>query len=222
MINKKNLKFGLLIIIIISLILISIYTPVGDNFSIEKVNLLIKISGSFGILIFIAIYILVTVLMLPGTPFTILAGALFGTFFGTLWVVIGATIGASIAFFIAKWLGHDFCHNLLKDKFTKLMSYNEQMEHKGLIVTLFLRFIPLFPFNGLNFGLGLTKLKFKDYFLGTLIGIIPGTTIFVYSGTLLTQDFDPLKILFVVVLIIILMSLVPIYNWHKKRKMKVL
>ena len=54
MINKKNLKFGLLIIIIISLILISIYTPVGDNFSIEKVNLLIKNSGSFGILIFIS------------------------------------------------------------------------------------------------------------------------------------------------------------------------
>jgi len=101
------------------------------------------------------------VILLPGTPFTIASGLLFGTLYGGLVTVIGATLGATLAFFIARFFGEDFVERILKNKFKKIYEYDEKIEKKGFLVMLFLRLVPLFPFNGLNFSMGLTKIKPK-------------------------------------------------------------
>lgn len=143
-----------------------------------------KVLG-FGILapaVYIVVYAFGTLMFIPGAPLTIAGGALFGSVFGVLYVVVGATAGAILAFLLSRILGRDFVGALENEKFQKLAEYDETIEKNGFGTVLFLRFVPLVPFNGLNFALGLTKVKFRDYVLGTILGIIPGTFAYVYLG----------------------------------------
>lgn len=160
----------------------------------------------FGVLapiVYVAVYVVATLVFVPGAPLTIAGGALFGSVFGTLYVVVGATVGATLAFLLSRFLGRDFVGALEGEKFKKFARYDKKIEENGFGVVLFLRFVPLFPFNGLNFALGLTKVTSKDYFWGTLLGIIPGTFAYVYLGESLTS-LNLLQIVFAVLLLIAL------------------
>lgn len=121
-------------------------------------------------------------LFFPGTPLTVLSGAILGTFLGTIISVIGNVIGATLAFLLARYLLRDIVQNRIFQKYPKIKDFEQRLFSNGLYTVIFLRLVPIFPFNALNFVLGVTKLKFKDYFLGTLVGIIPGTFAFVYLG----------------------------------------
>jgi len=133
--------------------------------------------GAWAPFIYILVYITATTLFIPGTIITLIGALLFGTWFGTLYTVIGATLGATAAFYVARYGGREFIAKLLKGKFIK---FDEGIEKNGFKIAFFFRLIPLFPFNALNFAFGLTKIKVKDYFLATMIGIIPGTFIYTY------------------------------------------
>jgi uncharacterized membrane protein YdjX (TVP38/TMEM64 family) len=85
-------------------------------------------------------------------------------------------IGASIAFFIGRYLGRDFAASLIGDKLGK---YDEAIERNGFATVLYLRLV-YFPFTPMNFGMGLTRVRFLDYFFGTALGIIVGTFIFTF------------------------------------------
>ncbi len=176
--------------------------------------------GFFGVLLFMVIYMIGTVIFLPGTPLSIIAGFLFGSIQGTIAVVIGATLGACIAFGISRYLGKDFTERFLKGRFKKLYAYDKKLEDNGLITILFLRIVPLFPFNGLNFALGLTKIKFKDFILGTVLGIIPGSFILVNIGSNATSISSPKLYLFI--FLFILLALIPTcykgYTHYKKKR----
>lgn len=145
-------------------------------------------------------YATATVMFIPGAPLTIAGGALFGSVFGTLYTVIGATVGAVLAFLLARFFGRGFVGALEGEKWKKLGEYDKKIEENGLSVVLFLRLAPVFPFNGLNFALGLTKVTFKDYFWGTLVGIIPGTFAYVYLGDSLAS-LNPVQIVLAVALL---------------------
>jgi uncharacterized membrane protein YdjX (TVP38/TMEM64 family) len=119
---------------------------------------------------------------IPGTPLTLISGALLGTFWGSVVSIIGNTLGALLAFIIARYLLGNFIQDKLVKKYPKIKEYENKLFQNGFLTIVFLRLIPLFPFNALNFILGVTRVSFKDYFLGTLIGIIPGTIAFVYFG----------------------------------------
>jgi len=165
--------------------------------------------------IFILLYTIATIIFLPGTPLTIAGGAIFGTFFGTLYTIIGATIGAAIAFFIARYLGASFVNDLVNKKFKKLDSYDKKLEKNGFLVVLFLRLVPIFPFNGLNFALGLTKVKSKDYIIATFLGIIPGSFVLAFFGGSLAS-LNPLNIALAIALFILLAFSPKIYKKFKK------
>jgi uncharacterized membrane protein YdjX (TVP38/TMEM64 family) len=98
----------------------------------------------------------------------------------------------------------------------KLSKYEEAIQQNGFLTVLFLRFVPLFPFNGLNFALGLTSIKARDYILGTLLGIIPGTFAYVFFGDSL-GTLSPLKIA-VAVLGLCLLSLLGKYVMQRYAK----
>jgi len=134
-------------------------------------------------------------------------------------------LGASLAFGVARYLGKDFTDKILKGRFKKIYEYDKKLEDKGFITILFLRLVPLFPFNGLNFALGLTKVRFKDFLLATLIGIIPGSFVLVNIGANATDLRSPK--LFIFILLFVLLALVPVSykgycNVRDKRKEKVL
>ncbi len=148
----------------------------------EELRALVSRVGVFGPIIFIAAYVVATVVFLPGSPLSLLGGALFGPVYGTLYVVIGATIGAVVAFLFSRTAGTLVLRGGEGGIAEKLRGYDERIAKHGLATVLFLRLVPLFPFNGLNFALGLTRVRFRDYALGTFFGIIPGTFAYVYFG----------------------------------------
>jgi uncharacterized membrane protein YdjX (TVP38/TMEM64 family) len=117
----------------------------------------------------------------PGTLLTGLGAAIFGAYWGFLYVWIGAMLGASAAFWIGRTLGREFAASLISNRMKK---YDDAIERSGFATVLYLRLV-YFPFTVMNFGMGLTRVRFRDYFLGTALGIIVGTFIFTFFiGTL--------------------------------------
>lgn len=174
---KKLLLFFLFIA---GIVVLYFYTPVGHYLSPEGVDQLrtwIQSQGALAPFIFSLIYIIAVVFALPGSILTISGGVLFGTGWGTLINILSATVGATLAFWVGRYLGRGFVERRLKGKVQKL---DEKIHHNGFYAVLYLRLVPLVPFNALNFSLGLTKVKLKDYVLGSLIGMAPGA--FVYTS----------------------------------------
>jgi uncharacterized membrane protein YdjX (TVP38/TMEM64 family) len=130
--------------------------------------------------IFITAYIVQTVLSLPGAAvLSLAAGAVFGAVKGTVYVIIGATVGATLAFLVARYLFHD----ALQNKFgARLEKINRELEKAGLNYLLFLRLVPVFPFFLINLGAGLTTMPLRTFFLGTIVGIVPGSFVFCNAG----------------------------------------
>ena len=118
---------------------------------------------------------------MPGTVLTALGAAIFGAYWGFVYVLAGAILGATVTFFIGRYLGRDFAASVIGDKLKK---YDEAIERNGFATVLYLRLI-YFPFTAMDFGMGLTRVRFRDYFWGTLLGIIVGTFVFTFFiGTL--------------------------------------
>jgi uncharacterized membrane protein YdjX (TVP38/TMEM64 family) len=131
--------------------------------------------------VFILVYTAGICFFVPGTLLTALGAAIFGAYWGFLYVWIGAMAGATAAFWTGRTLGRDFASSLIGDRLKK---YDDVLERNGFATVLYLRLI-YFPFTVMNFGMGLTKVRFRDYFSGTGLGIIVGTFIFTFFvGTL--------------------------------------
>ncbi len=129
--------------------------------------------------IFMLVYILACILMLPGTPLTLLAGALFGPWWGTLYTLTGATLGATFAFLMSRYLISDWARNKMGKRLGKII---EGVEAEGWRFIAFARLVPFFPFNLLNYALGLTKIPLWHYFVTSYICMIPGGFAYAYLG----------------------------------------
>ena len=127
-------------------------------------------------LIYVAVYIVGTVALLPGTVLSFAGAVLFGPYEGTLYTWVGATIGATLAYGMARVLGRDFVERLFGGRFA---AFDQRIREHGFTGLLIIRLLPLFPFNAVNFGCGLTGIRLRDYVVATAIGIVPGT--FVYQ-----------------------------------------
>jgi uncharacterized membrane protein YdjX (TVP38/TMEM64 family) len=134
-------------------------------------------------LAFILIYNLATVLLIPGSLMTLGSGVLFGLYWGSLYVFMAATLGATLAF----WIGRNLARNWVSKKmqpYPKFAAIDRAVAQAGFKIVLLTRLSPLFPFNLLNYGFGITQVSLKDYMLGS-IGMIPGTVLYVYIGSLI-------------------------------------
>jgi uncharacterized membrane protein YdjX (TVP38/TMEM64 family) len=145
--------------------------------------------GRAGPLVFVGIYIVAVVAALPGSALSVSGGILFGSVWGVALVSIGSTIGASLAFLISRYLAREPTANWLakNERFRKLDRMTEQ---HGWIIVLLTRLVPLFPFNLLNYGFGLTRVRFRTYVLWSWIGMLPATIVFTVGGDALSQSLD--------------------------------
>lgn len=179
--SKALVKAGILIAFIVLGISLIRFTPIKDYLTAEALGNFLETAGRWAPVLFMLIYTIGVCLFLPGTLLTGLGAAIFGAYWGFLYVWIGAMLGASAAFFIGRTLGREFAASLIGDKLKK---YDDAIERNGFATVLYLRLV-YFPFTPMNFGMGLTKVRFKDYFFGTGLGIIVGTFIFTFFiGTL--------------------------------------
>ena len=176
------IKLLLFILLGISVYLLFKHTNAGYYFGRDYLNTLLgDMSRSVAAVWFVIVYIVATVLAAPSTIFFILGGVLFGPFLGTVLVVIGATFGASGAFLVTRYLARDFVAKLIATK-PWFKTIDDGVREDGIYFVLFLRLVPFFPFNGINFAIGLTHIRFRDFFFGTLVGITPVSFVFVNAA----------------------------------------
>jgi uncharacterized membrane protein YdjX (TVP38/TMEM64 family) len=174
-------KAGLFVLFIVTAIVIVRYTPIKNHLNAEALSGFLKLAGVWAPLAYVVIYAAGVCFFIPGTLLTGLGAAIFGAYWGFVYVWIGAMLGASAAFIIGRTLGREFAASLVGDKLRK---YDEAIARNGFATVLYLRLV-YFPFTPMNFGMGLTKVRFIDYFWGTGLGIIVGTFIFTFFvGTL--------------------------------------
>jgi uncharacterized membrane protein YdjX (TVP38/TMEM64 family) len=139
--------------------------------------------GAVAWAVFILTYIIATIVVVPGTLLTLAAGLLFGLPLGVVLVSLGSVTGAACAFLIGRFLARDWLAERIAVR-PGFHALDTATRHEGFIIVLLTRLSPLFPFNLLNYGLGLTSVRFRDYFFASWIGMLPGTIVYVYIGSL--------------------------------------
>ena len=174
--KKALIKVSALVAFMVTALALVRYTPVKDFLTPEALGRFLGAAGFWAPLVFMIVYAVGVCLFLPGTLLTGLGAAIFGPYWGFLYVWVGAMLGATAAFWIGRTLGREFAASLIGDKLKK---YDEAVERNGFATVLYLRLV-YFPFTPMNFGMGLTKVRFWDYFFGTGLGIVVGTFIFTF------------------------------------------
>lgn len=137
------------------------------------------------IIIYASIYIIATAASIPGAlVLTLVGGAIFGFYVGSLVVVVSATIGATIAFLLARYLFEDLVKEKMGERLAKI---RESFRKEGALYLFSMRLVPVFPFFAINLLMGLTSIKTSTYAIASLIGMAPGTMVFVNAGTQLAK-----------------------------------
>lgn len=133
--------------------------------------------------IYIVAYIVATVLMLPGSILTLAAGFVFGLPIGVMLVSVSSVLGATSAFIVGRYIARDWVADRIA-ALPRFSALDRATQRDGKFIVLLVRLSPIFPFNLTNYGLGLTGVKLRDYVLASWIGMLPGTILYVYVGTL--------------------------------------
>jgi uncharacterized membrane protein YdjX (TVP38/TMEM64 family)/rhodanese-related sulfurtransferase len=128
---------------------------------------------------FIGLYTLATVLFIPGSALTVAGGALFGPVWGTLWNLAGATLGATLAFVAARYIASDWASRRAGERLARLI---RRVEEEGWRFVAFVRLVPLFPFNLVNYAFGLTRIHLGEYMLTSFVCMAPGAIAYTYLG----------------------------------------
>jgi uncharacterized membrane protein YdjX (TVP38/TMEM64 family) len=172
--KKAILKFIVFIIILVTIVILFRATGLSKYFNVIHLQQYIISYGIWAPLIFLIIYTLRPLVLFPGTLLTIASAFLFGIFWGTVYSTIGATLGAMVAFGLARKLGRAVVSRFIQGKIAR---FDDKVAEQGLIFILILRLVPvLLPsFDAVNYGAGFSKIRFWDFTLGTLFGLIPGT-----------------------------------------------
>ena len=180
MFKKSWLKFIGILIIAASIFLIP--RGLGVDFSgvtVESFKAKIHSFGIWGPVVYIVLYVFRPLILFPAAVFSASAGAIWGLK-GLIYLLIGANLSAIAEFIIARYFAREAVEKLIKGKFN---SIDQVIEKRGFITVLLIRLIPNVAWDIQNLALGLTKVKFRDYVLATLIGILPGSFALVYFGS---------------------------------------
>lgn len=179
MLSKRRLARTALLALIIAGLVGSIINR--EHLDVESLTSWIGAFGSLAPLVFCLARVLGAVVMVPGSITAIAAGALFGVLWGTIYSLAASTAGAALAFAIARYLFPDFVERHVAGH-ARLRRLVEGVELEGWRFVAFVRLMPLFPYNVLNYALGLTRIDFVQYVVATLICMLPGDIAYVYLG----------------------------------------
>ncbi len=174
----------LLMGVVATVIVLSYVLGIGEK--LGELREWIQSLGALGPFVFILIYAGAVIAALPGSAVTIIAGAIFGSVVGVIVVSIASTVGASLAFLIGRYFARDATEKWLskRDTFKKL---DELTEKHGAIIVALVRIVPIFPFNLVNYGFGLTSVCFWTYVLWSWICMLPGTILYVVGTDAVSQ-----------------------------------
>jgi uncharacterized membrane protein YdjX (TVP38/TMEM64 family) len=171
--SQKNggsaaIKAAILALFIGGAIFVVHYTPLGAYLSAERLRGSIDTTTYWAPVAFMLVYIVGVCLFVPATVLIALGVAVFGISGGFVYSWLASLVGSSLSFYIGRYLGRDFAARIIGQRLKK---YDEAIETYGFSTVLYLRLACL-PFAPLNFGMGLTKVRFRDFFWGTALGIL--------------------------------------------------
>jgi len=146
----------------------------------------IQSMGPLGAVLFVVAYVAATVLLLPGSLLTLGAGFAYGPVYGTLLVMAASNLGANAAFLLGRTVMRERISRRIAGD-ARFNAVDAAVGAQGFRVVLLLRLSPLFPFNLLNYALGLTRVRQRDYALASVLGMFPATLLYVYLGSLITS-----------------------------------
>ncbi len=174
------MKIGILLLTIICIVATggAIYLLGGVNSA--QIQAWLSSVGIWSPIIYIALYVLATVLVLPSTVLNLTGGAVFGAVWGTLWTSLGAIIAAVVAFAFTRTVGRESVAKRLSGRWQAM---DAEVRQGGLFYMFAIRLVPIMPYGLVNFAAGLTSISFKDYILGTTIGTVPSVLPFVLLGS---------------------------------------
>ncbi|MBE0710802.1 MAG: TVP38/TMEM64 family protein [Candidatus Aminicenantes bacterium] len=176
--------------------------------------------GAWGPLVYIGIYAVAVVLAIPGSAITIVGGVLFGSITGIAVVSIGSTIGAALAFLVSRHIARDSIARRF-EKNAKFQSLDRLTKDQGAIIVAITRLVPLFPFNLLNYGFGLTHVRFWTYVFWSWLCMLPGTVLYVVGSDAVSTAIAQKKIPWPLVIILaIALVLITILVRQARKKLK--
>lgn len=174
--SKQLTRIALLLVLVAGITLAIVYRDAFDAAALEA---WVDNAGAAGPVAFVLIYALATVLFLPGSVLTLAGGALFGPVLGTVLNLTGATLGAALAFLVSRHLASDWVARRTGGRLKQLI---QGVESEGWRFVAFVRLVPLFPFNLLNYALGLTRIPFWHYVIASAVCMLPGAIAYTYLG----------------------------------------
>ena len=180
----SKLKNSVLILTVICILATGLGMFLLGGIDREKLQIWLETTGIWAPIIYILLYTVGTLLILPSTPLNLTGGAIFGIWWGTLWTTAAALIAAVVAFAFTRTVGRD----IIAKKFAgRWEAIDAEIRLGGLFYMFAVRLLPIIPYGLVNFTAGLTSIKFKDYFVGTLLGTLPGVLPFVMMGSGINQ-----------------------------------
>ena len=174
--NNRLMRIILFLGLLAAVMLAIIYR---DQIDVAVLEAWVRDAGPVAPLLFVLLYAVAAILFLPGTVFTLAGGALFGPVLGTLYNLTGATLGATLAFLVSRYLIADWVAARAGGRVKQLIN---GVEGEGWRFVAFVRLVPLFPYNLLNYALGLTRLRLLHYSLATFVFMTPSAIAYTYLG----------------------------------------
>jgi len=221
--KKKGglIKIIIAVVVIAAVVVVAYLTGLVEYLSLDNVGVMqdwIDGFGFLGYIIFVLLYIVAAVFMLPGSVLTIVAGLAFGPWLGAALALIGATIGATVAFIVARYVARDSIVGKFGNSplFRKI---DDGLKQNGVSFLILTRLVPAFPYNVQNYIYGLTPIKLLTYMLVSLITMAPGACIYaILAGQIAENGFTlDLMLYFAGAgIILFLVSLIPKYIAKKK------
>ena len=179
---------------------------------------LIRKSGLFGYSLYILLFIIATLFLLPGSILVIAGGIVFGPLLGTLLSLIAATLASSCSFLLARWLGRDLLLKYVGHSHT-FQAIEKGIARNGIDFLILTRLIPLFPYNIQNYAYGLTTITFWPYTLISALTTLPGIVIYTVMASDLANEGITLRFILQLCLaglaLFILVQLAKLYARHK-------
>ena len=173
-----------LLVVVIAILVLSYVFGIGEK--LAALRGWIEALGALGPVVFILIYAGAVVAAVPGSAITIIAGAIFGSVLGVIVVSIASTVGAALAFLVGRYFARDAIAKWLskRERFKKL---DDLTEKHGAIIVALVRIVPIFPFNIVNYGFGLTRVRFWTYVFWSWVCMLPGTVLYVVGTDAISQ-----------------------------------
>jgi len=210
-----NFKSGIFLLTVFCIVVTGVAAYLLGGINPVQLQAWLNQAGIWAPIIYIVLYSVATVLVLPSTALNLTGGAIFGPWLGTLWTSIAAVIAAVVSFAFTRTVGREIIAQKLANRW---QSMDAEMRQGGLFYIFAIRLLPIIPYGLVNFAAGLTSIRFRDYLIGTILGTVPGVLPFVMLGSSGLQAMRTGDILPLVSSLALIGLLVGGATWYRRRR----